>query len=144
MWTTEAGPALRATLDRLADTIAPSSEVTARAIGIRHVLPRDRPIAIVLAGDRLGIQPVAMSGDPVTEPVVIDAGDLVEVSIRSEAADGTVRKRVNAYDDIVSVTTTTGGRLRLRLPYGTRGAGTSTGGPESIRAWLRTNAATYR
>jgi hypothetical protein len=144
LWTTEAGPALRTTLDALADRVAPGVAVDARAVGIEAGLPRDRPVVVVLADNRLAVQPVDLAGIPHGEPTTLGAGQLAEVSIRSEAADGSIRKQVNAYDDIVEIRTGDGERIRLRLAYGTRGAGTTTAGPDAIRTWLRSNAATYR
>jgi hypothetical protein len=144
LWTTEAGPALRRTLDALADRVAPGARVDARAIGVLVGVPRDRPVAIVLAAGRLAFQQVGFDGVPTSEPFMVDTLRLAEVSIRSEAADGTLRKHINAYDDLIEVRTAEGARLRFRLPYGTRGAGATTGGPDEIRAWLRTNAMSYR
>lgn len=143
-WTTEATPALRRTLDELAATAAPGTAVSARAIGIRLGLPRDLPVAVVLAGDRLAIAPITFEGSPSGDRVVLDAGQLAEVSIRSLAADGSTRRRVNAYDDVIDLRTSDGRRVRLRLAYGRRGTGSNAGGPDEIREWLRTNAAAYR
>jgi hypothetical protein len=144
MWTTRADPALRATLDALADRIAPGAPVDARAIGVRLGFPRDRPVAVALAADRFAIQPVSLEGSPIGEPVIVEDGQLSEVSIRSEAADGSTRDQINPFDDLIEIRTGDGPWIRLRLPYGTRGAGTTTGGPGEIREWLRTRAATYR
>jgi hypothetical protein len=144
MWTTRADPALRASLDALADRIAPGAPVDARAIGVLVGFPRDRPVAVVLVSDRIAIQQVDLEGSPTGEPVIVEGVQLRDVSIRSEAADGSTRDQINAFDDLIEVRTRDGRRVRLRLPYGTRGAGTSTGGPDVIRAWLRTKAATYR
>ena len=144
MWTTRAGPALRATLDALAGEVAPAAPVDARAVGVLVGFPRDRPVAVVLAADRLAIQPVGLDGSPAGEQVVVEDVQLSEVSIRGEAADGGTRDQVNAFDDLIEIRTGAGRRIRLRLPYGTRGAGTTTGGPDVIRAWLRTKAFTYR
>ena len=144
MWTTRAGPALRGTLDALADRIAPGAPVDARAIGVLAGIPRDRAVAVVLAADRIAIQQVDLEGTPAGEPVIVEDFQLSEVSIRSEAADGSIRDQVNAFDDLIEIRTGDGRRIRLRLPYGTRGAGTTTGGPDGIRDWLRTTATTYR
>jgi hypothetical protein len=144
MWTTRSDSVLSATLDALADRIAPGAPVDARAIGVRLGFPRDHPVAVALAADRLAIQPVNLSGSPISEPVIVEHGQLGEVSIRSEAADGSTRDEVNPFDDLIEIRTGEGRRMRLRLPYGTRGAGTTTGGPGEIRDWLRTRAVTYR
>jgi hypothetical protein len=144
LWTTEAGPALRRTLDALAGQVAPGARVDARAIGVLVGVPRDRPIAVVLAAGRLALEQVDFEGAATSEPVVVDTLGLSEVCIPSEAADGTNRKTVNAYDDVIEIRTADGNRIRFRLPYGTRGAGTTAGGPDEIRQWLRTSAMTYR
>jgi hypothetical protein len=144
MWTTRAGEALRATLDALAERIAPGAPVDSRVIGVLTGFPRDRAVAVVLAVDRLGIQPVDMEGSANAEPIVVENFQLREVSIRSEAADGTIRKQINAFDDLIEIRTSDGRTLRLRLPYGTRGTGSRTGGTDVIRAWLRSSAASYR
>jgi hypothetical protein len=128
----------------VADQVAPRARVEARAIGILAQLPRELPVAVVLTGGRLALQRVDLEGAPRGEPIVLTADQLAEVSWPSEAADGTPRKHINAYDDVIRICTVDGRRLRLRLAYGSRGAGTTTGGPEEIRAWLRTNALAYR
>lgn len=144
LWTTEAGPTLRQTLDALAARIAPGAPVDARAIGVLVGVPRERPAAVVLAADRLGIQTVDLKGSPTAEPVVVENFQLAEASIRSEAVDGSARAHVNAFDDIVELRTDDDRSFRIRLPYGTRGAGTTTGGPDVIRAWVRATATSYR
>ena len=59
--------------------------------------------------------------------------------MRSVKPDGTERQ-INAYDDVITIASTDGSRTRLRLPYGTRGVGTTTGGPDVIRSWLTTRS----
>ena len=59
--------------------------------------------------------------------------------MRSVKPDGTER-RINAYDDVITIASADGSRTRLRLPYGTRGVGTSTGGSDVIRRWLTTRS----
>lgn len=142
-WTTTAGPTLRATLDRLAERVSSGADVRARAIGILVRLPRDLPVAVVLVAEQLALEPIDLEGRPTGEPIVVKATDLTSVSMRSVAADGSIRRRINAYDDTIDIGRPDGSTLRLRLPYGTRGAGTRTGGPDEIRSWLRTSAATY-
>jgi hypothetical protein len=148
MWTTRAAPTLRATLDALTDRIAPGAPVDARAVGVMLGFPRDRPVVVALASDRLGIQQVDMEGAAIAEPIVIENFQLAAVSIRSEHADGSSRDHVNAFDDMIVIDRGSspgdGGSLRLRLPYDKRGAGRGAAGPEAIRAWLRTNATLYR
>jgi hypothetical protein len=143
-WTTTAGPTIRATMDELAAWLAPGAPAQARAVGIRWQLPRDLPVLVVLAGDRLGLAPVDLSGTPAGEATVLTPADLAQVSIRSLAADGSQRRTVNAFSDTIDVVGPDGRRVRFVLPYGTKGAGTTTGGPDVIRDWLRTNAASYR
>lgn len=144
VWTTTAGPELRATLDALAAAVAPGAPVEARAVGVLTGFPRDSPFVVVLARDQLAFQAVTLKGAPIGDPLVVPASALREVSIRSEAADGRERSSVNDYDDLIEVRLTDGRDLRLRLPYGMRGAGTTTGGPGDIRTWLRTCAPAYR
>lgn len=144
MWTTRAAPALRATADALADRIAPGAKVEARAVGIAPGFPRDRPVVVALAANRLGIQQVDMDGAPNAEPIVVEDFQLTAVSIRSEAADGSARDSVNAFDDLIEIDRGDGTTLRLTLPYGTRGVGSGAGGAKVIRTWLRTHAAEYR
>jgi hypothetical protein len=143
LWTTDAGPAIRAALDDLAAEIAPGEPVDARAVGIEVGLPRERPILLVLSGGRLAIRPVTINGSATGTARVFGPSELAEVSIRSESLNGAQRRSVNAFDDLISLRTSSGARLTLRLPYGTRGAGSSTGGPDEIRSWLRANARTY-
>jgi hypothetical protein len=135
LWTTDAGPAIRATLDALASDLGSADAVAGRAVGIVAGLPRDTPVAVLLAGDRLAIQPVTMDGAADGEPRVLRRADIREVSMRIVDADGTTRE-INPYDDIITMHTVEGSRIRLRLPYGRRGVGSSAGGPEVIRAWL--------
>lgn len=144
MWTTRAAPTLRATADALTDRIAPGAPVDARAVGITPGFPRDRPVVVALAANRLGIQPVDMDGAPNAEPILVEDFQLTAVSIRSEAADGSVRDSVNAFDDLIEIDRGDGRSLRLTLPYETRGVGRGAGGPKVIRTWLRTHAAEYR
>lgn len=144
MWTTRAAPALRATLDALTDRIAPGAPVDARAVGVMPGFPRDRPVVVALASDRLGIQQVDMEGAAAAEPTVVENFQLAAVSIRSEHADGSSRDHVNAFDDVIVIERGDAGSLRLRLPYDKRGAGRGAAGPEAIRAWLRANATVYR
>jgi hypothetical protein len=143
LWTTEAGPAIRTTADGLAERLAPGEDVTGRAVGIEVSWVREMPLIVMLAGDRVLIERIALDGTPTGRTRVITKGDLAEVSIRGEAADGSTRREINEFDDVISVRTTEGDLLRLRLPYGTRALGDETGGPEVIRAWCRSNAATY-
>jgi hypothetical protein len=143
LWTTDAGRAIRTTLDQLAEQVAPAEPVDARAVGIVVGLPRDVPVVVLLAGDRLVVQPVDIEGHATSEPHTLASADIVSVSMRSVKADGTERQ-INAYDDVITMATTDGSRTRLRLPYGTRGVGTSTGGPDVIRLWLRARSAIAR
>lgn len=143
MWTTDAGPAIRTTLDRLAERVAPSAPVDARAVGIIIRLPRDIPTVVLLVGDRLVTQPVDINGNATGEPRILDSADIASVSIRGVTADGTDRG-INAYDDVITIASTDGSHTRLRLPYGTRGVGTSTSGPEVIRLWLRARSGIAR
>ena len=62
LWTTDAGPAIRTTLDQLAERAAPGEPVDGRAVGIVLGLPRDIPVVVLLAGDRLLLQPVDING----------------------------------------------------------------------------------
>jgi hypothetical protein len=135
MWTTDAGPAIRATLDDLADRVAPGESISGRAVGIVVRLPRDLPVVVLLAGGRLLIQPVDINGGVDGDLVILHGADITEVSIRSMRADGTERK-MNAYRDVITIGTASGSDIRLLLPYGTRGVGTTTGGPDVIREWL--------
>jgi hypothetical protein len=135
LWTTDAGPAIRATLDALATRLEPTAEIDARAVGIVTGLPRDTPVVVLLAGDRLTIQPITISGAVDGEARVFHRADILEVSMRSIEADGTTRE-INPYNDIITVHTREGSRLRLRLPYGTQGVGSGAAGPEAIRTWL--------
>lgn len=138
LWTTDAGPAIRTTLARLAEQFAPEP-VEARAVGIILRLPRDRPVLLLLIGERLVVQPIDIDGHETGEPRILGSGEFASVSMRSVKPDGTER-RVNAYDDVITIATTDGSHTRLRLPYGTRGVGTSTGGPDVIRLWLRSRS----
>jgi len=135
LWTTGAGPAIRATLDALATDLGSADSVAARAVGIIAGLPRDTPVVVLLAGDRLAVQPVTINGAVDGEPSVFRRADVHEVSMRSVAADGTTRE-INPYNDIITMRMVDGARIRLRLPYGRRGVGSGAGGPEVIRAWL--------
>jgi hypothetical protein len=80
--------------------------------------------------------PVDINGHANGEPRTLNPADIATVSMRSVEADGTERQ-INAYDDLITITTTDDSHTRLRLPYGTRGVGTATGGPDVIRRWLR-------
>jgi hypothetical protein len=135
LWTTDAGPAIRATLDALATRVGSADAVAARAVGIVVGLPRDTPVLVLLAGDQLAIQPVTINGLVDGEPRLFRRADIHEVSMRSVEADGTTRE-INPYNHIITMHTVDGSRIRLRLPYGTRGVGSAAGGPEVIRAWL--------
>jgi hypothetical protein len=135
LWTTDAGPAIRSTLDQLADRVAPGEPVAGRAVGIVARLPRDMPVVVLLAGDRLAIQPVDINGAVNGELRLVLGTDIANVSTRSVQSDGTVRQ-INAYDDVITISWVDGSRTQLRLPYGTRGVGTTTGGSEAIRDWL--------
>ena len=135
LWTTDAGPAIRTTLDRLAERVATGEPVDGRAVGIVLGLPRDVPVVVLLVGGRLVIQPVTINGAADGEPRTLDSADIAAVSMRSVKPDGT-EHQINAYDDVITITSADGSRTRLRLPYGTRGVGTTTGGPDVIRRWL--------
>jgi hypothetical protein len=135
LWTTDAGPAIRTTLDQLAERIATGEPVDGRAVGIVLGLPRDVPVVVLLIGDRLVIQPVDINGAVNGDHRTLDSADIVSVSMRSVKPDGSER-RINAYDDVITIASVDGSRTRLRLPYGTRGVGTSTAGPDVIRRWL--------
>ncbi|HSP28620.1 MAG TPA: hypothetical protein VLN74_08740 [Ilumatobacteraceae bacterium] len=137
LWTTDAGPAIRTTLDQLADRVAPGDPVDGRAVGIVAGLPRDVPVVVLLAGDQLAIQPVDLAGAVNGDLRVLRHADITEVTIRSVRRDGTER-RINAYDDVITINGADGSHTRLRLPYGTRGVGPTTGGPEVIRQWFPT------
>lgn len=135
LWTTDAGPAIRRTLDQLADRVVPGEPIDARAVGIVSQLPRDVPVVMLLAGGRLTIQPVDINGAVNGELFALQEHDIAAVSTRSVEPDGNER-RINAYDDVITVTMVDGSQRRLRLPYGTRGVGTTAGGPDVIRRWL--------
>jgi hypothetical protein len=139
LWTTDAGPAIRATLDALATDLGSADAVVARAVGIVVGLPRDTPVVVMLAGDRLAVQPVTINGVVDGGPRVFRRADILEVAMRSVDADGTTRD-IHAYNDIITMRTVEGSRMRLRLPYGRRGVGSGAGGPEVIRAWLTARA----
>lgn len=139
LWTTDAGPAIRSTLDELAERV--TEPVDGRAVGIIAGLPRDVPVVVLLAGERLVVQPVDINGQANGETRILDSADIATVAMRSVRPDGTERQ-VNAYDDVITITSTDGSRTRLRLPYGTRGVGTSTGGSDVIRDWLRARSTT--
>lgn len=139
LWTTDAGPAIRTTLDQLAERIAPGAPVDGRAVGIILGLPRDIPVLLLLTGDRLVTQPVDINGCANGEHSILDPADIATVSIRSVKPDGTVRQ-INAYDDVITIASVDGSHTRLRLPYGTRGVGTTPCGPDVIRHWLRASA----
>jgi hypothetical protein len=143
LWTTDAGPAIRATLDALAEHLGSDQAIAARAVGIVTGLPRDTPVVVLLAGDRLTIQPITISGAVDGEPRVFPRADIVDVSMRSVAADGTTRE-IHPYNDIITLRTLDGSRILLRLPYGTRGVGGGAAGPEAIRAWLTARPAAGR
>lgn len=135
LWTTDAGPAIRTTLDQLAQRVAPRETVDGRAVGIVLGLPRDVPVVVVLVGGRLVLQPVTINGAANGEPRALAGADIAAVSMRSVKPDGTERQ-INAYDDVITITSADGSNTRFRLPYGTRGVGTATGGPDVIRRWL--------
>jgi hypothetical protein len=143
LWTTDAGREIRTTLDQLAERVAPAEPVDAQAVGIIVGLPRDVPVVVLLVGDRLVVQPVDLGGHATSEPRTLTSADIVSMSMRSVQADGTERQ-INAYDDVITMASTDGSRIRLRLPYGTRGVGTSTGGPDVIRLWLRARSGIAR
>jgi hypothetical protein len=143
LWTTDAGREIRTTLDQLAERVAPAEPVDARAVGIVVRLPRDVPVVVLLVGDRLVVQPVDIEGHATSEAPTLASADIASVSMRSVKADGTARQ-INAYDDVITIVSTDRPRTRLRLPYGTRGVGTSTGGPDVIRLWLRARSAIAR
>jgi hypothetical protein len=92
-------------------------------------------VVVLLAGDRLAVQPVTINGAIDGERRVLRSTDLREVSMRSVEADGTTHE-INPYNDIITIRTVDGSRIQLRLPYGRRGVGNGAGGPEVIRAWL--------
>ena len=135
MWTTDAGPAIRTTLDQLAERVAPGEPVDGRAVGIVLGLPRDVPVVVLLAGDQLVVQPVDINGTANGEFRTLRRADIAAVSMRSVNPDGTERQ-INAYDDVITIASADGSHTRFRLPYGTRGVGTTTGGPDVIRHWL--------
>lgn len=135
LWTTDAGPTIRTTLDQLAERAAPGEPVDGRAVGIILGLPRDVPVVVLLADDRLLLQPVDINGAAHGYSRELGSADIAAVSMRSVRPDGTARQ-INAYDDVITITSVDGSRTRLRLPYGSRGVGTSTGGPDVIRRWL--------
>jgi hypothetical protein len=135
MWTTDAGPAIRRTLDELAARLTPGEAVDARAVGIVLRLPRDIPVVVLLAGDRLAIQPIDINGTVDGDLRILAKHDIAEVSARSIGPDGTKRK-IGPYRDVITIRSNDGSRIRLRLPYGARGVGTSTGGPDVILDWL--------
>ncbi len=135
LWTTDAGPAIRTTLEQLAEWVAPGESVEGRAVGIVLGLPRDIPVVVLLAGHRLVIQPVDINGFANGEASTLDSADIAAVSMRSVKPDGTERQ-INAYDDVITISSADGSHTRVRLPYGTRGVGTTTGGPDVIRHWL--------
>ncbi len=88
LWTTDAGPTIRATLDQLAERVAPGEAVGGRAIGIVLGVPRDAPAVVLLAGDRLVIQPVDINGTTNGEPRTLDSADIAAVSMRSVQPGG--------------------------------------------------------
>jgi hypothetical protein len=139
LWTTDAGPAIRTTLDDLAERVAPREPVNARAVGIIVALPRDVPVVVLLVDDRLVIQPVDFNGHANRKTRIFDPADIATVSMRSTRSDGT-EHRINAYDDVITIVSTDGSHTRLRLPYGTRGVGITTGGPDVVRHWLLTRS----
>ena len=51
--------------------------------------------------------------------------------------DTGTERQINAYDDVITIVSADASHARLRLPYGTRGVGTTTGGPDVIRHWLK-------
>lgn len=140
LWTTDAGPAIRTTLDALAERVVPGEPVAGRAVGIIVGRPRDVPVVLLVGGDRLVVQPVDIDGHADGETRILESAGIATVSMRSVTPDGTERQ-INAYDDVITITSTDGSRTRLRLPYGSRGVGTSTGGADVIRDWLRGRSA---
>lgn len=136
LWTTDAGPAIRTTLDQLADRVAPGEPIAGRAVGIVMKLPRDLPVVVLLAGGRLVIQPVDINGGVNGELVILHEADIAEVSMRSIKPDGTERT-MHAYRDVITIGAANGSHIRLRLPYATRGVGTATGASNVIREWLK-------
>jgi hypothetical protein len=143
MWTTDAGPAIRSTLDELAARLTAGEEVDARAVGIVLRLPRDIPVVVLLAGDRLAIQPIDIHGTVDGDLRILAKHDIAEVSARSIGPDG-AKPEISPYTDVITIRSTDGSRTRLRLPYGARGVGTSTGGPDVIRDWLATRSGVDR
>ena len=83
MWTTDAGPVIRATLDQLAERFAPGASVDGRAVGIVLGLPRDVPVVVLLAGDQLVLQPVTINGAVNGEPRTLDSTHIAAVSTTS-------------------------------------------------------------
>lgn len=83
--------------------------------------------------------------DADAEVVVIDAAALTRASIRSEAADGTVRRPTNGFDDTITVIDRSGRTIELVLPHEPPriDVESGTGGPPEIRAWIRRHATTY-
>jgi hypothetical protein len=143
MWTTDGGPAIRRTLDELAARITAGEAVDARAVGIVVGLPRDIPVVVLLAGDRLAIQPIDINGVLNGDLRILAKHDIAEVSARSVGPDGT-RREISPYRDVITIRSNDGSRTRLRLPYGTRGVGTSTGGPDVILDWLTARSGVVR
>jgi hypothetical protein len=92
-------------------------------------------VTVLLVGNRLAIQPVDINGGANGQHRIHQPADIASVSISSIRPDGT-RRQINAYDDVVTIASTDGSRTRLRLPYGSRGVGTATGGTDVIRHWL--------
>lgn len=135
LWTTDAGPAIRSTLDHVAGRVAADGQVDGCAVGIVVGFPRDTPVVVVLAGDSLVLQPVDINGAATSDPWLLRRADVIEASCRSVTPDGTHRP-INGYDDVITIRSTGGARTRLRLPYGTRGVGAGRGGPDVIRQWL--------
>jgi hypothetical protein len=143
LWTTDAGPAIRRTLGELAAQLPAGDPVDAQAVGIVVGLPRDIPVVVLLAGDRLAIQPIDINGAIDGDLRLLAEQEIAEVSVRSVRPDGT-RREIAPYRDLITIRSHDGSRTRLRLPYGARGVGTSTGGPDVILDWLTARSGAAR
>jgi hypothetical protein len=135
MWTTDAGPAIRRTLDELAVRLDVGAAVEARAVGIVVGLPRDIPVVVLLVGGRLAIQPIDINGVLNGELSVFAKQDIAGVSAPGIGPDG-MKREAGHFWDVITIRTNDGSRISLRLPYGDRGVGPSTGGPDVILDWL--------
>jgi hypothetical protein len=135
MWTTDAGPAIRKTLDELAARVTAGEVVDARAVGILLGLPRDIPVVVLLSGERLAIQPIDINGVSDGDFRTLAESDIAEVSGDGFGSEGS-KRTTRSHWDAITIHSNDGSRTRLRLPYGTRGVGPSTGGPDVIVDWL--------